>query len=374
MPIPQQRALPDYPSLEAIFKTGRLPPAFAGKLPEPRPHPPWLAYDSKGEPMAHPADIPLAALAGDHVSPMFQRFRLSTWTVGIHVMRGEWAIEFPIFPGGYLACLEGSMLVMPAEGAHLTLAAGDYVLVQPTTQLRIGTSAGARARPIYEIHPLEDLKNSRGIEFGQGAITTRFTGGPLLADQGVVGQLRSSLPAIFAVKVSSQSGESLVPSTLRLIESETKALQPGSHAIIGQLASILYIEGVRQFIAGEHPKSGWVRALLDHQLGPVLAMLHAMPARDWTLDDMAAEAGISRTALHERFIALIGEPPATYLRNHRMTAAAELLRGSSSTVQAIARRVGYESNGAFSSAFLRWAGCTPMEYRKQAHNATPPRV
>lgn len=360
-----------------MVKSGNQPASAAAKFHDagpPNPPPPWLAVDRKGKPMAHPADVPLAPMTGDFVSPMFQRFRLSTWTVGIHVMRGPWAIQFPFFPGGYIACLEGSMLVMPAAGEHLSLSAGDYVLVQPTHQLRIGTSPAVRPHMIFDIHPLDDLKHSRGIALGQGPVTTRFTGGPLFVDQGVVGQLRTSLPSFFVVRGSSHPTDSLVPSTLRLIEAQSRAMQPGVHAIVGQLASILYIEGVRQFIASEHPKSPWVNALLDHHIGPVLAMLHAMPARDWSLEDMAAEAGLSRTALHERFVALIGEPPATYLRNHRMSAAAELLASSSSTVQSIARRVGYESNGAFSSAFLRWAGCTPIEYRKKAHNATPPRV
>jgi len=75
--------------------------------------------------------------------------------------------------------------------------------------------------------------------------------------------------------------------------------------------------------------------------------------------------GLSRSALHERFMELIGQPPMHYLASWRMQIAAELLRCSDATVAAVALEVGYDSEAAFSRAFKRLAGMPPAAWRRQ---------
>ncbi len=88
-------------------------------------------------------------------------------------------------------------------------------------------------------------------------------------------------------------------------------------------------------------------------------MLHDDPARQWTVASLAAEVGLSRAALARRFTALVGEPPMAYLTGWRLALAADLLREPGATVGAVARRVGYGSSFALSTAFKRRYGVSP---------------
>jgi AraC-like DNA-binding protein len=74
---------------------------------------------------------------------------------------------------------------------------------------------------------------------------------------------------------------------------------------------------------------------------------------------------LSRSALAERFTHLVGQPPMQYLANWRMQLAAHSLLSGSDSVAAIAERVGYESEAAFSRAFKKMVGVSPSQWRKQ---------
>ena len=108
---------------------------------------------------------------------------------------------------------------------------------------------------------------------------------------------------------------------------------------------------------------GWLAGLNDPQVGKVLRLLHADPMRNWTVEELAREAAISRSALAERFTDLVGEAPMRYLANWRMQLARQMLR-EGPTVQEVATRVGYESEAAFNRAFKRATGSPPARWRK----------
>jgi AraC-like DNA-binding protein len=92
--------------------------------------------------------------------------------------------------------------------------------------------------------------------------------------------------------------------------------------------------------------------------------MHARPDHDWTVDDIAREVGLSRSALHERFVQYLGYPPMHYLANWRIQLGSRLLRESNRTVATVALDVGYDSEAAFSRAFKRMVGVSPAAWRK----------
>jgi AraC-like DNA-binding protein len=67
--------------------------------------------------------------------------------------------------------------------------------------------------------------------------------------------------------------------------------------------------------------------------------------------------------LDERFRRVLGRSPIRYLSEWRMHNAEELLSSSDLGVAQIARRVGYESEEAFSRAFKRSRGIAPSAWR-----------
>ena len=88
-------------------------------------------------------------------------------------------------------------------------------------------------------------------------------------------------------------------------------------------------------------------------------------AHAWTVDALAREAGLSRSALGERFAALLGEPPMRYLARSSMQLASLRLRESRDGVAAIAAEVGYDSEAAFNRAFKRELGVPPAAWRRR---------
>lgn len=98
--------------------------------------------------------------------------------------------------------------------------------------------------------------------------------------------------------------------------------------------------------------------------GVALSLMHAKPAYDWTLDELAKQAGLSRSVLAERFMQFVGIPPMQYLAKWRMQIAAELLTGSNVNVGTIAAQIGYESEAAFSRAFKKMIGVPPSAWRR----------
>jgi AraC-like DNA-binding protein len=103
--------------------------------------------------------------------------------------------------------------------------------------------------------------------------------------------------------------------------------------------------------------------LRDPALAPALAAIHAAPERKWNLIDLAREAHVSISLLDERFREVIGVAPIRYLTGWRMHLAKDLLRSSDLGIAAIAHRVGYDSEEAFSRAFKRETGLAPSSWR-----------
>ena len=85
----------------------------------------------------------------------------------------------------------------------------------------------------------------------------------------------------------------------------------------------------------------------------------------WTLDRLAREVGSSRSTLAERFTHFVGQPPIQYLTRWRMQLAARRLAEGAGKVSAIALDVGYESEAAFSRAFKKIVGASPVAWRRR---------
>jgi AraC-like DNA-binding protein len=94
-----------------------------------------------------------------------------------------------------------------------------------------------------------------------------------------------------------------------------------------------------------------------------MSAIHTAPDRKWTVADLAAEASVSRSLLDGRFRDVLGLSPMRYVNEWRMRVAQDLLATTEVTVAAIARRVGYDSEEAFSRAFKRAHGQSPSLWR-----------
>jgi transcriptional regulator GlxA family with amidase domain len=103
--------------------------------------------------------------------------------------------------------------------------------------------------------------------------------------------------------------------------------------------------------------------LRDPFVGKALSLMHAKPARNWTIEDLAKDVGLSRSVLAERFADLVGMPPMQYPAKWRMQIASGLLTGGNTDIAKVAAETGYGSEAAFSCAFKKLVGVPPSAWR-----------
>jgi len=151
---------------------------------------------------------------------------------------------------------------------------------------------------------------------------------------------------------------------LDLLDLEASDFSPGAQAIIAKLADVLLAQVLRAHLAGAvaHDKH-------DAPIAQAAALIRDQPARDWTVESLAREVGMSRTSLATRFRAAIGESPMRHLSKVRLSQAASYLRTADLSIDAIAQRTGYASDASLSKAFRREYGASPGAYRAAAVSA-----
>ncbi|MER6912022.1 AraC family transcriptional regulator [Streptomyces sp. NPDC000594] len=175
----------------------------------------------------------------------------------------------------------------------------------------------------------------------------------------VSGRLLDALPGL--VHLSADAWQCPLMPFLR---EEMGRDEPGQRAMLDRMLDLVLITALRSWFARpEADTPGWYRALGDPVVGPALRLMREAPAHPWTVASLAAGAGVSRAGFARRFPELVGEPPMSWLTRHRLDLAADLLRETDATVDAVARRVGYSGSFALSAAFKRVRGVSPQEYR-----------
>ncbi len=150
--------------------------------------------------------------------------------------------------------------------------------------------------------------------------------------------------------------------------------KPGASLAAHHLAHLMLLQVLRLYLSrhvGE--QVGWFYALADPQLNKAIEAMHVDPAHRWTLSELAANAGMSRSIFAQRFRERVGETPIVYLTRWRMMLAVERLAGGRDPMAKVARSSGYESENAFNTAFRRVMGCSPRRYARadQGGSAAP---
>jgi AraC-like DNA-binding protein len=155
----------------------------------------------------------------------------------------------------------------------------------------------------------------------------------------------------------------------QLILTESAAPGPGSTMLSARLAEILLIHALRAQVAAretDRDRRPGLCALADPAIGTAMRLIHARPAEEWTVERLAREVAMSRSAFSARFTELVGLPPLQYVTQWRMTEAARRLREPETSVAGVAEQVGYANATAFMQAFTRVHGVGPGAYRRQS--------
>jgi len=151
-----------------------------------------------------------------------------------------------------------------------------------------------------------------------------------------------------------------------LMEQEMQRSDPGRRIIVHGLLDVVFAYALREVASRcADQGAGWSLAARDPQVRRALALLHSDCAYPWTLEALAQQAGLSRTALAERFRDVMGDTPLNHLRTLRMQRAMQLLADTDQRLEAVATAVGYQDAFSFSKVFKRTLGVSPKEFRQR---------
>jgi AraC-like DNA-binding protein len=192
----------------------------------------------------------------------------------------------------------------------------------------------------------------------------RFICGYFGCDARPFNPLLEALPRMFRSQMSAV-GQSWLSNMLRVAAEEAELGGAGSETLLAKLAELMFVEVVRKYIAGlPEDSQGWLSGLRDRHIGHAMRLIHGEPTRQWALDTLAREVGLSRSVFAERFTHFVGVSPMQYLGRWRMQLAARRLEIPGVSVAQAGAEVGYESEAAFCRAFKKFVGTPPGAWRR----------
>jgi AraC-like DNA-binding protein len=284
----------------------------------------------------------------------------------------EHVMEYHVLTsGGCFAGLVGEAPVEMRRGDIVLLPHGDAHVLSSAPGMRADPGVDGyfdmgRAQRPFRIHYDNGSQSMVALDRpAQSAppSAATFVCGFIGCDLKPFNPLITTLPRMLHLPAEGRSAISEQFATFAAAESAAR--RPGSEALLERLSEMMFVDAIRRHV--EHmpeQSTGWLAGLRDRYVGRALSLMHERPAAPWTIDDLSSQVGLSRSALHERFVSLVGQPPVQYLTNWRMQLASRLLLEGRSTVATVAVDVGYDSEAAFARAFKRLVGMPPAAWRR----------
>lgn len=329
-------------------------------------------------------------MGADALSDVLKTVRLTGAAFFDVAARAPWVAEQPpreailakILPGAghliaYHVVTEGRCFANIIGEAPIAVEAGEVIVFTRGDPHVVSSHPGMRAAAAPGA-----LDAAAGIQLpffvnygGEGPISARFVCGFLACDAQPFNPLLDNLPPVIKVGGSRGGDSGWLGQFIRLATVESADKRAGGESVLARLSELMFIEAVRRHLqALPREQTGWLAGLRDPFVGKALSLMHAGPARNWTIEELAREVGLSRSALAERFASLVGMPPMQYLAKWRMQIASGLLSGGGVNIATIAAESGYGSEAAFSRAFKKIVGAPPSAWRRLGHEPRQARL
>ena len=267
---------------------------------------------------------------------------------------------------------EGRCWIEAGGGERLWASAGDVVVLPYNDQHRMGGTTYAEAVPIGGLIDPPPWTIMPVIQHGLGGAQTQLVCGYLACDEALFDPRLRAFPPAFVVTPPDGPARAWVRASIDYALQQTASVSDDRWAAPTRIPELLLIEVLKLHLASAPADTnGWVCALRDPVVAPALGAIHAEPERKWTVADLARLSLVSPTLLDERFREVLGLAPIRYLTGWRMHVAEDLLHTTDLPVAVVARRVGYDSEEAFSRAFKRAHDAAPSVWRVRRLRVSP---
>lgn len=256
------------------------------------------------------------------------------------------------------------------NGSETILAEGDVVAFPFGTGHQLGSGSGGRlVLPVDDLPP-KPWREIPVLRYGNDQAKVRLLCGYLQCDAMSFRPLRDALPQLLHVRTKETEDALWLRATVAQIVSEADNQRAGGLSVLERLTEITFIELLRHQILASKPESvGWLAALADPFLKKCLSLIHGEPGREWSVQNLSAASGVSRSTLTERFETVLATSPMRYVRDWRLCLASVALNTTGKSIAAIAFEAGYGTEAAFNRAFSRAYGMPPAAWRQNMRRA-----
>jgi Cupin len=275
-------------------------------------------------------------MAADALSDVLRTVRLTGATFFDVVAKAPWVAEQPpremILPSAehliaYHVITEGRYFASIVSKKPIALEAGEVIVLTKGDPHILSSSPGMRADPRAP-NALDAVTGSQLpflLNLGRdGPTSAKVVCGFLACDAKPFNPLLDNLPPVIKVRDSQGSDAHWLGQFIRLAMIESADKRAGGESVLARLSELMFIEVVRRYLEALPPEqAGWLAGLRDPFVGRALSLIHGRPSRNWSIEELAKDVGLSRSVLAERFAELVSMPPMHYLAKWRM----QILRG-----------------------------------------------
>jgi AraC-like DNA-binding protein len=256
-----------------------------------------------------------------------------------------------------------ALLKFKSQRQAIPLSAGDvFISILSNEPFTVVDHARSRVADYRELRKLEvDCV----IHYGGGGTPTTVVTGSFGMSAFEAPLISTILPRHLHLRLE-QNRSHAFQSVLDLLAAETA--QPGiaSSRLISCLYESLFVYAIRAYAnSSAAPPKGWLAAISDKHLSKAIQAMHSGFDRNWSVESLAREARMSRSAFALKFRTVLGQTPLEYLTRWRMYKAGAMIRSNDKSFSEVASAIGYGSESSFSRVFRREMGLAPREYRRK---------
>jgi AraC-like DNA-binding protein len=307
-----------------------------------------------------------ATIAGvpDAMSDVLSLVRMRCEFICANEYSAPWCFNFRKRIAHFHIVERGTAFLTLSGREPLRMETGDLAVLPLGAGHILGSEPGLKPVPIEQALARGGKHEGTVYRMGGGGPETHVVCGQFSFEGVLAPKLLNVLPPLINIAAPQGRPFEWLKLTSQFLIEEARGARPGFVIMVARLLDLLFVQAVREWGAKSPKNLGWLSGLSDPSVGRALSAIHDEPARRWTVERLAALAGLSRSAFAARFAEVVGTPPLKYLAAWRLDLAAQHLRAGTARIGEIAAFVGYGSETALTRAFKVQFGTSPARFRR----------